>query len=118
MPAILQGKDVLARAKTGQRPRFSKQRQLIASVCFVYSRLSIFDCLTSASSAGTGKTLAFLVPSVENLFNRPPAPRSISVLVIAPTRELAFQISAEAEKLLRFHRYVFTRCLVPLLLNA
>jgi ATP-dependent RNA helicase MSS116 len=78
----------------------------------------MFDRLTPATSAGTGKTLAFLVPSVENLFNRPPAPRSISVLVIAPTRELAFQISSEAEKLLRFHRCVVTRCPVQLSPNT
>ncbi|KAK3130530.1 hypothetical protein QOZ80_6BG0494720 [Eleusine coracana subsp. coracana] len=73
LPIILQGKDVLAKARTG-----------------------------------TGKTVAFLLPAIEVVSKltpvdcdqkRPP----ISVVVVCPTRELADQAAAEANKLLKFH---------------
>jgi len=69
-PAILAGKDVLARARTG-----------------------------------TGKTLAFLVPAVERIISNPTylPGRTVSCLVVVPTRELAIQIGEEAEKLLLHH---------------
>ncbi|KAF7826172.1 DEAD-box ATP-dependent RNA helicase 31-like [Senna tora] len=73
LPVILQGKDVLAKAKTG-----------------------------------TGKTVAFLLPSIEVVVKSPPTDRDhkrppILVLVICPTRELASQAAAEATKLLKYH---------------
>ncbi|BFG22143.1 hypothetical protein CerSpe_084160 [Prunus speciosa] len=73
LPVILKGKDVLAKAKTG-----------------------------------TGKTVAFLLPSIEVVVKSPPITRDqkrppILVLVICPTRELASQASAEANKLLKYH---------------
>ncbi|CAA9463970.1 MAG: ATP-dependent RNA helicase RhlE [uncultured Solirubrobacteraceae bacterium] len=46
------------------------------------------------SPTGSGKTLAFLLPIVERLTSSDPA---ASALVLAPTRELAGQIAAEAE---------------------
>ncbi|KAJ3124822.1 hypothetical protein HK100_011094 [Physocladia obscura] len=71
------------------------------------------DCLAQAKT-GTGKTLGFLIPSIERLYrssfagnsnnskpNLPP-PNNVSILVISPTRELAQQIAAEAEQLLTF----------------
>ena len=45
------------------------------------------------SPTGSGKTLAFLLPIVERLSSSDPA---ASALVLAPTRELAGQIAAEA----------------------
>ena len=39
-----------------------------------------------------GKTLAFLLPAVERLLNRPNVPRGISILVLSPTRELVLQV--------------------------
>nr|KYP56065.1 DEAD-box ATP-dependent RNA helicase 31 [Cajanus cajan] len=73
LPVILKGKDVLAKAKTG-----------------------------------TGKTVAFLLPSIEAVAKLPPSDRDqrrppIHVLVICPTRELASQAAAEANKLLKYH---------------
>ncbi|XP_074563769.1 DEAD-box ATP-dependent RNA helicase 31-like isoform X2 [Curcuma longa] len=73
LPVILQGKDVLAKAKTG-----------------------------------TGKTVAFLLPAIEVISKLPPVDRDqrrppINVLVICPTRELADQAAAEADKLIKFH---------------
>jgi len=54
---------------------------------------------------GTGKTLAFLIPTVERILKSPsflPGKR-IGCLVVAPTRELAIQIGEETEKLLAYH---------------
>ncbi|KAE8693641.1 DEAD-box ATP-dependent RNA helicase 26 [Hibiscus syriacus] len=73
LPAILKGKDVLAKAKTG-----------------------------------TGKTVAFLLPSIEIVSKLPPVDRDVKwppihVLVICPTRELATQAASEAKTLLKYH---------------
>ncbi len=54
------------------------------------------------AQTGTGKTAAFALPVLERLLaERKPGPR---VLIVAPTRELAAQISAEIETLGRFTR--------------
>jgi ATP-dependent RNA helicase MSS116 len=56
---------------------------------------------------GTGKTLAFLLPVLEQLMAadatvfRPG--KNVGVLIVAPTRELAIQIAEEASALLTFH---------------
>ncbi|WP_339291875.1 DEAD/DEAH box helicase [Paenibacillus sp. FSL W8-0187] len=61
IPPLLQGKDVIARAKTG-----------------------------------TGKTLAFMLPILQHIDPKRAYPQA---LIIAPTRELALQITEEAKKL-------------------
>ncbi|CAH8281649.1 unnamed protein product [Eruca vesicaria subsp. sativa] len=76
LPIILKGKDVLAKAKTG-----------------------------------TGKTVAFLLPSIEAVLKCPPVSRDnrqppINVLVVCPTRELAYQAGAEARILLKYHKSI------------
>ena len=48
------------------------------------------------AQTGTGKTLAFLVPLMEKIN---PEKKYVQALIIAPTRELAMQISVEAKKL-------------------
>ena len=62
------------------------------------------DCLAKAKT-GTGKTLGFLIPTVENISRarNSSAHTDILCLVLSPTRELAAQISKEAELLLTFH---------------
>lgn len=65
------------------------------------------DVLAKAKT-GTGKTVAFLLPSIEVVTKSPPAARDqkrppIIVLVICPTRELASQAATEANKLLKYH---------------
>jgi superfamily II DNA/RNA helicase len=61
IPYILDGRDIIAEAKTG-----------------------------------TGKTLSFLIPIFNNLS---PEDKSLQALILAPTRELALQITSEAKKL-------------------
>ncbi|XP_052193126.1 DEAD-box ATP-dependent RNA helicase 31-like [Diospyros lotus] len=65
------------------------------------------DVLAKAKT-GTGKTVAFLLPSIEVVVKSPPVERDfkrppILVLVICPTRELASQAAAEANTLLKYH---------------
>ena len=59
---------------------------------------------------GTGKTLAFLLPAIENALRlgRTPGPHTkenggISILVLSPTRELAMQIHNQAQVLTSSH---------------
>jgi ATP-dependent RNA helicase MSS116 len=74
----------------------------------------VSDVASSLAQAktGTGKTLAFLIPAIESLIrlqaqqgNRQLPAKNISVLILSPTRELATQIAAEAETLLRHHPF-------------
>jgi ATP-dependent RNA helicase RhlB len=55
------------------------------------------------AQTGTGKTAAFLVALYHHLLNRAPAPerkpQQVRAMVLAPTRELAVQIHADAEVL-------------------
>ncbi|KAL8842933.1 MAG: hypothetical protein Q9170_000337 [Blastenia crenularia] len=62
---------------------------------------------------GTGKTLAFLIPVLQNIINYDPkleqrgyrqprtSPDDIRAIIVSPTRELAEQIGVEAKKLTR-----------------
>lgn len=60
------------------------------------------------AKTGTGKTLAFLVPAIQNILNDPTLKNAslsrdadasdIRALIISPTRELAEQIAVEARK--------------------
>ena len=62
------------------------------------------DCLAKAKT-GTGKTLAFMIPTIERMVARKDhSPSDIYCLVISPTRELAQQIATETEKLLTFQQ--------------
>lgn len=52
--------------------------------------------LVAQSQTGTGKTLAFLLPILENIKLNTP---HVQALIITPTRELALQVTREAKKL-------------------
>lgn len=52
--------------------------------------------IIAEAQTGTGKTLAFLLPIFENI---KPNSKDIECLIITPIRELALQITEEAEKL-------------------
>lgn len=55
-----------------------------------------FKDLIGEAKTGTGKTLSFLLPIFENIDENK---NYIQALIISPTRELAIQITSEAEKL-------------------
>jgi ATP-dependent RNA helicase MSS116, mitochondrial len=60
------------------------------------------DCLAKAKT-GTGKTLGFLIPTIEKVIGlRRASADVIPVLILSPSRELASQIAKEAEILLTF----------------
>ncbi|EGD73370.1 DEAD-box ATP-dependent RNA helicase 26 [Salpingoeca rosetta] len=81
------------------------EASLVQSMCFD-SCLNGDDVVLKAKT-GTGKTLGFLLPTIQKHFRdaRKMArqkPRRVPVLVIAPTRELAKQAETEADRLLRY----------------
>ncbi|KAJ3873963.1 P-loop containing nucleoside triphosphate hydrolase protein [Lentinula edodes] len=57
------------------------------------------DLLVQAKT-GTGKTIGFLLPAIEKVLRSPRRPKGTPILVLSPTRELAQQISKEAQTLL------------------
>lgn len=73
------------------------------------------DDIVAQAKTGTGKTLAFLIPVLQNILTVDPqiaersfsrrGPRATSddirAIIISPTRELAEQIAAEAKRLVR-----------------
>ncbi|KAF0694408.1 Aste57867_14705 [Aphanomyces stellatus] len=67
------------------------------------------------SKTGTGKTMAFLVPTIETLTRNLLRPKKhakpVSALILSPSRELASQIQVEATKLATFHPFRIA-CLV------
>ncbi|MBA3677732.1 MAG: DEAD/DEAH box helicase [Sphingosinicella sp.] len=60
--------------------------------------------LLGIAQTGTGKTAAFMLPSIDRLINsdKRPQPRTCRMLVLAPTRELASQIAENARAYSRF----------------
>jgi ATP-dependent RNA helicase MSS116 len=53
------------------------------------------DCVVQAKT-GTGKTVAFLLPAIQNLLaGNMPRRGKVAILVVCPTRELALQIAKE-----------------------
>src|SRR5919112_3599674 len=60
--------------------------------------------LLGIAQTGTGKTAAFMLPSIDRLTasNKRPQPRTCRMLVLAPTRELASQIAESARAYGRF----------------
>jgi ATP-dependent RNA helicase RhlE len=60
--------------------------------------------LLGIAQTGTGKTAAFMLPSIDRLVaaDKRPQPRTCRMLVLAPTRELAGQIAESARGYARF----------------
>jgi ATP-dependent RNA helicase RhlE len=60
--------------------------------------------LLGIAQTGTGKTAAFMLPSIDRLVaaDKRPKPRSCRMLILAPTRELAGQIAVSARDYARF----------------
>ncbi|KAL0228455.1 hypothetical protein RCL1_004598 [Eukaryota sp. TZLM3-RCL] len=59
------------------------------------------DVIAQAQS-GTGKTATFAIGMLERVENTPPTPKQPRALVIAPTRELASQISAVVNNIAKY----------------
>ncbi|MEK6587795.1 MAG: DEAD/DEAH box helicase [Chloroflexota bacterium] len=59
--------------------------------------------VVGTAQTGTGKTVAYLLPSMQSLLNGA-SPKHPRMLVLAPTRELAIQIADEAQGLSRYTR--------------
>ncbi len=57
--------------------------------------------LVGQSATGSGKTAAFAIPAIANVDS---SQRSVQVLILCPTRELAVQVSEEVGKLAYFKR--------------
>jgi ATP-dependent RNA helicase RhlE len=58
------------------------------------------DILGSAET-GTGKTAAYLVPAIQKLLAQNTPVHSLRVLVLVPTRELALQVTEQAQALVK-----------------
>ena len=56
------------------------------------------------AQTGTGKTAAFGIPALELV---DPSDRSVQVLILCPTRELAVQVTEEMRKLSKFKRGIY-----------
>ncbi|XP_052171199.1 probable DEAD-box ATP-dependent RNA helicase 48 [Diospyros lotus] len=74
------------------------------------------DVLVKAKT-GTGKSAAFLLPAIETVLKTSSSNANqrvppICVLILCPTRELASQIAAEANVMLRFHDGIGVQTLV------
>src|ERR1700677_1187868 len=70
----------------------------------------MYICSIAQARTGTGKTIGFLLPTIQNILRKSPdlatrkrysraRPSDIRAIIISPTRELAEQIAVEAVKL-------------------
>eukprot|EP00892_Ulva_mutabilis_P001545 jgi/Ulvmu1/11391/UM075_0053.1 len=62
--------------------------------------------LLARARTGTGKTLAFGLPTIERIARNPDLqrhPKAIRAVIVSPTRELANQIAAELGRVAAFH---------------
>ena len=68
--------------------------------------------LLGIAQTGTGKTAAFMLPSIDRLASPTSAagPRACRMLVLAPTRELASQIAESARAYSRFSQLGWRPC--------
>lgn len=53
--------------------------------------------LIACAQTGTGKTAAFLLPLINNLYTQPRAEHAVNAIIMSPTRELAQQIDQQME---------------------
>ena len=67
------------------------------------------ESIIGKSATGTGKTHAFLIPVLENLDENL---HEVQVVIISPTRELAFQLNEEFNKILKFNENIDLRMYV------
>ncbi|KAK8861092.1 putative ATP-dependent RNA helicase ddx27 [Tritrichomonas musculus] len=56
----------------------------------------------ASAVTGSGKTAAFLIPTIERILRNPLSEQSIRSIILSPTRELALQTFSVLKELLRF----------------
>lgn len=61
------------------------------------------DDLIGQAQTGTGKTAAFGIPLIEKIL---PKDKTVSGIILCPTRELAIQVSVELGKLSRHKKHI------------
>ncbi len=67
--------------------------------------------IRASAQTGTGKTAAFVLPALNRIVTSPTKPRKAPrVLILAPTRELALQISQQVEKYSKYLQRTKTVC--------
>lgn len=67
--------------------------------------------LCASAQTGTGKTAAFLLPTLTKIIEKPLKGKGPRVLILVPTRELAMQVSREATKYSKYLKMVKTVCI-------
>lgn len=69
--------------------------------------------LRASSQTGSGKTAAFMIPSLIRMLETPPSKpgKGPRILVLVPTRELAMQVAAETIKYSKYLSKVKTVCI-------
>ncbi len=68
--------------------------------------------IRASAQTGTGKTAAFMLPSLNRLIQPSPVKgRGPRILVLVPTRELAMQVAAETLKYTKYLPFVKTACI-------
>jgi ATP-dependent RNA helicase MSS116 len=60
---------------------------------------------------GTGKTLAYLLPSLQRLLEESKSKAELQMLILAPTRELVLQIAQQAEQVTRHTPELSVACI-------
>jgi len=70
----------------------------------VFPTVAAGDDLIACAQTGTGKTVAFLLPSLQRLLATPAGRRGHRALILAPTRELAVQIEDDVRSLVKHTR--------------
>ncbi len=67
--------------------------------------------IIASSETGSGKTAAFLLPTLQHLVNSEKKSRNPKALILVPTRELGIQISNEAKKFCKNLPQIRTACI-------
>jgi len=70
----------------------------------VFPTVAAGEDLIACAQTGTGKTVAFLLPTLQRLLAAPAGRRGHRMLVLAPTRELAVQIEDDVRSLVKHAR--------------
>ncbi len=67
--------------------------------------------LRASAQTGTGKTAAFILPALNRFAKPAKSGHGPRILILVPTRELAMQVAAEAEKYSKHMKRVTTVCI-------